>query len=61
MDGRPALARNNPETVRKRELFEPKAVATVLREHDERTADHGSLLWGLVSIELWHRLFVDQS
>ena len=47
------------ETVRKRELFDPGAVATLLREHDERTADHGSLLWGLVSVELWHRLFVD--
>src|SRR5581483_3149148 len=36
------------ETLRERELFDPGVVATLLREHDERTADHGSLLWGLI-------------
>jgi asparagine synthase (glutamine-hydrolysing) len=48
-----------PDAVRNRALFDPGAVATLLHEHDTCVADHGSLLWGLLSVELWHRLFID--
>ncbi len=48
-----------PDTVRRRGLFEPSAVAKILQEHDSKTADHGSLLWGLLSVEMWHRRFID--
>jgi asparagine synthase (glutamine-hydrolysing) len=47
------------ETVGRRGLFEPAYVERLLREHDSGFADNGSLLWGLVSVELWHRLFID--
>ena len=30
-----------------------------LREHESGFADHGALLWGLMSVELWQRQFVD--
>lgn len=50
----------SPSTVRRRGLFDPGAVSKILAEHDSAAADHGSLLWGLMSVELWHRLYLDQ-
>ena len=47
------------EAVTRRGLFSPPRVAQLLREHDSGTADHGSVLWGLLSVELWHRRFID--
>ncbi|HTV09554.1 MAG TPA: asparagine synthase (glutamine-hydrolyzing) [Candidatus Aquilonibacter sp.] len=49
----------SPETVRRRGLFQPDYVQRLLNEHDAKTADHGSLIWGLLSVELWHRAFLD--
>ena len=48
-----------PDAIRRRGLFEPTYVAKLLDEHDSGFADHGSLLWALLSVELWHRLFID--
>ena len=47
------------EAVTRRGLFSPPRVAQLLREHDSGIADHGSVLWGLLSVELWHRRFID--
>lgn len=49
----------SPETVRRRGLFDPAYVERLLDDHDRGHADHGSLLWGLVNVELWHRIFLD--
>lgn len=49
----------SPETTRRRGLFNSGYVQKLLNEHDKGTADHGQLLWGLVSVELWHRAFLD--
>src|SRR6266542_3898967 len=49
----------SPSTLRRRGLFNPNYVQTLLDQHDAGFADHGSLLWGLLSVELWHRLFID--
>lgn len=49
-----------PDVLRRRGLFEPAFVEHLLREHESGFADHGSLIWSLLSIELWHRLFIDQ-
>jgi hypothetical protein len=40
-------------------LFNPRQVQELLKEHDAGTADHGYVLWGLLSVELWHRAFLD--
>jgi asparagine synthase (glutamine-hydrolysing) len=45
--------------VRQRGLFDPRYVGRLLDEHESRQADHGSLLWGLLGLELWHRLYLD--
>ena len=49
----------SPASVRKRGLLEPRAVERLLDEHERGFADHGSIIWGLLSVELWHRLFID--
>jgi len=49
----------SPATVRQRGLLAPEAVAALLEEHDRGSADHGPVLWALMSVELWHRAFVD--
>lgn len=49
----------SPDVVRRRGLFEPGYVAGLLREHDTGFADHGPLLWALISVELWHRRMID--
>jgi len=49
----------SPATVRRRGLFNPAYVESLLHQHDTGFADHGTLLWSLLSVELWHRLFID--
>lgn len=48
-----------PDLVRRRGLFAPDMVARILDQHQSSRADHGLLLWGLISVELWHRLYLD--
>jgi asparagine synthase (glutamine-hydrolysing) len=49
----------SPTTVRGRGLFASDAVAALLDEHDRGAADNAPVLWALMSIELWHRAFID--
>jgi asparagine synthase (glutamine-hydrolysing) len=48
-----------PAVVRRRGLFEPAYVARLLDEHDSGAANHGSILWSLLNIELWQKLLID--
>jgi asparagine synthase (glutamine-hydrolysing) len=45
--------------LRRRGLFNPPFVEKLIREHERGFADHGPLLWGLMNVELWQRIFVD--
>lgn len=47
------------DAIRRRGLFSPVYVERLLREHETGFADHGSLLWGLLGVELWYRQFID--
>jgi asparagine synthase (glutamine-hydrolysing) len=49
----------SPSTVRRRGLFNPLLVEKLLSEHEGGFADHSSLLYGLLSVELWQRCFMD--
>jgi len=49
----------SPATLRRRGLFNSHHVETLLIEHERGFADHGSLLWGLLNVELWQRRFLD--
>jgi asparagine synthase (glutamine-hydrolysing) len=49
----------SPSALQRRGLFNPAFVEKLLSEHENGFADHGSLLGGLLSIELWQRVFMD--
>jgi asparagine synthase (glutamine-hydrolysing) len=49
----------SPTTLANRGLFDPAYVQVLLDEHERGFADHGSLLFGLLVVEVWHRLFID--
>jgi asparagine synthase (glutamine-hydrolysing) len=49
----------SPDAVKRRGLFNSAFVEKLIQQHEGSFADHGSLLWGLMSVELWHRVFVD--
>lgn len=45
--------------LRRRGLFHPPFVEKLMSEHEKGFADHGGLLWGLMNVELWQRIFTD--
>lgn len=49
----------SPSTVRRRGLFNPLFVEKLLSENERGFANHTSLLYGLLSVELWQRCFMD--
>jgi asparagine synthase (glutamine-hydrolysing) len=49
----------SPATLRRRGLFDPKYVETLLHRHESGKIDAGALIWGLLNVELWFRQFVD--
>jgi asparagine synthase (glutamine-hydrolysing) len=51
----------SPDTIRRRGLFDGAFVEQLLSEHEAGFADHGPLIWGLLSVELWYRQFIDAS
>jgi len=44
-----------------RGYFAPRRVRRLWDDHQARRRDHAHHLWALMVLELWHRLFVDQS
>jgi asparagine synthase (glutamine-hydrolysing) len=49
----------SPTAMKKRGLFDVAYVDGLFKEHETGFADHSSLLWGLASLEIWHRQFID--
>jgi len=49
----------SPATMQRRGLFNSDYVQQLLAEHESGFADHSSQLWGLLSVEIWHRRFID--
>lgn len=48
----------SPEA-RGRGLLNMQAVEGLIREHEDGRRDHGQRLWALLTLEWWHRLFID--
>jgi asparagine synthase (glutamine-hydrolysing) len=51
----------SPSALRRRGLFDPHFVRTLIDRNDQRGSDCGPWLWALVGVELWYRQFVDSS
>jgi asparagine synthase (glutamine-hydrolysing) len=49
------------QTLRKRGLFDGAFVHTLIKQHVAGYADHATELWGLMSLEMWMRSFLDVS
>ena len=47
------------QTARNRGIFEPKAVETLLQQH-QRGEPRGDQIWALMILELWYRTFIDR-
>jgi asparagine synthase (glutamine-hydrolysing) len=49
------------ETANTRGLFDRRGVERLVREHLDGAADHSEALWGMMSLEMWCRAFIDRS
>lgn len=47
------------ETARNRNLINMKAVETLIHEHESGQRDNNRILWTLLTLEQWHRTFID--
>ena len=47
------------DSIARRGLFKPQAVEKLLRRHQNGSHDYATELWGLMSVEMWMRRFVD--
>lgn len=50
----------SPDTLRMRGYFQPNAIQQMIREHRAGTHEHTYRIWALLTLEIWHRTFVDQ-
>jgi asparagine synthase (glutamine-hydrolysing) len=51
----------SPAALRRRGLFNPRYVQTLIAQNEIGSSDNGPLLWALLNVELWYRLFIDSS
>jgi asparagine synthase (glutamine-hydrolysing) len=58
-DMRPACDILLSPEARGRGLLNMSAVERLIREHADGARDHGGRLWALLTLEWWHRLFID--
>ncbi len=49
----------SPAALQRRGLFDVAYVGKLINQHESGFADHGMLLWGLMSVEIWQQLFID--
>ena len=49
------------DSIQRRGLFNPTYVNRLIAQHESGFADHGALLWGLISLELWFQIYIDSS
>lgn len=50
----------SPAAIRRRGIFDPAAVQALIARHRAGQADNTYRIWALLTLELWHQMFVDQ-
>jgi len=50
----------SPAALRRRGYFDDRAVQTLIAEHQRQIADHSHVLWALLTLEIWHQVFIDR-
>ena len=50
----------SPSRIRARGLFRSDEIERVLIENRENRADHGYLIYALLSLEIWQQTFIDK-
>ncbi|MGA1844562.1 MAG: asparagine synthetase B family protein [bacterium] len=48
-----------PDVIEKRGIFRPGEVGKMIKAHTEGKADLSLQLWGLITLEVWQRIFID--
>ena len=48
-----------PDRVRRRGLFDAAAVGRLLERHERGEADHATIIYGLINLELWQQAYID--
>ena len=51
----------SPAAVERRGVFSPRYVQALIERNERGEVDGGAWLWALVNVELWYRLFIDES
>ncbi|MCA9887262.1 MAG: hypothetical protein KC546_02775, partial [Anaerolineae bacterium] len=49
----------SPERVKQRGLFDYDFVSKLLDEHERNFADHATMIYGLLTLEIWQQQFID--
>jgi len=50
----------SPDAIRRRGLFNQRAVAQILAQNDAGEADHAYLIYALLTLEIWMQTFIDR-
>ncbi len=45
---------------RERGYFDERAITSIIKEHERGRRNYARHLWGLLTLELWHRAFIDR-
>jgi asparagine synthase (glutamine-hydrolysing) len=43
------------------EYFEPACVRRLINEHMQKKANHNHVLWAMINLAVWHRLFIEET
>ncbi len=47
-------------TTQARNIFDRKVLNKIILEHNRKSHDHSRLLWNILNLELWFRIFIDK-
>ena len=48
------------ESISNRGYFNPGVIQQMVKEHQNEMQDHSLRIWALLTLEIWHQIFIDQ-